>query len=456
MKKIITVLCAAVLTASMFAGCQPSPSPTPEPLPDPTIAPLPDPTQAPEAVTLNVAVFEGGYGADMWREVATAFEAKVPNVKVELNINKNLEDAIGPAMKAGDYPDAVYLAVGRPAALTETMIKENALADITDMLSMTVPGESVTVKDKMLAGFTDTLVTNPYNDGKTYLAPMFYSPNGLFYNKALFESKGWTVPNTWDEMWALGDKAKEEGIALFTYPTSGYFDGFMNAMLYSAGGPSFFNDCMTYKEGIWQSENATKVFDIIGKLATYVEPTTVANANNENYKKNQQLILDNKALFMPNGTWVSGEMADAPRAEGFAWATTGLPALAEGGDKYCYTFFEQMWIPAQAKNADLAKQFLAYMYSDEAAAIFAKQSAIQPIKGMSEKLEGENKDFFSVYNDGTKACMGGFAATDPVEGVNMGDTLLGTISSIVSGDKTVDQWKEDVTAASDKLRAALK
>ena len=52
-------------------------------------------------------------------------------------------------------------------------------------------------------------MTNPYGDGKTYLAPMFYSPCGLFYNAGLLEEKGWDVPKTWDEMWELGDKAKE-------------------------------------------------------------------------------------------------------------------------------------------------------------------------------------------------------------------------------------------------------
>ena len=41
---------------------------------------------------------------------------------------------------------------------------------------------------------------------------MFYSPCGLFYNAGLLEEKGWDVPKTWDEMWELGDKAKEEGI----------------------------------------------------------------------------------------------------------------------------------------------------------------------------------------------------------------------------------------------------
>ncbi len=408
-----------------------------------------------EEQTLKVAAFEGGYGADMWSEVVKAFEASHPGVTVELTIDKKLEDVISPAMKAGDYPDVVHLATGREAALTETLTKENALLPLTDVLDMTVPGEDVKVKDKIIPGFLDTLATNPYGDGVTYYAPMFYSPCGLFYNAGLLKEKGWDVPTTWEEMWALGDKAAEEGIALFTYPTTGYFDAFTYAALASAGGSDFFNSCMTYEDGIWESENATKVFDLVGQLAKYTEGTTVANANNDNFTKNQQLILDNKAIFCPNGTWLPGEMADAPRADGFEWGFMAIPAVNAGGDGCSFCWFEQMWIPAAAQNQDMAKEFVAYMYSDEAAAIFAKSTAIQPITGVSESLEGDNKMFYSIYDNGATAVMGGFASTAPVEGVNMLDTLCGTVNSIVSGDKTVAEWQAAVEEVSDKLRASM-
>ena len=408
-----------------------------------------------EEQTLKVAAFEGGYGADMWSEVVKAFEASHPGVTVELTIDKKLEDVISPAMKAGDYPDVVHLATGREAALTETLTKENALLPLTDVLEMTVPGEDVKVKDKIIPGFLDTLATNPYGDGVTYYAPMFYSPCGLFYNAGLLKEKGWDVPTTWEEMWALGDTAAEEGIALFTYPTTGYFDAFTYAALASAGGSDFFNSCMTYEDGIWESENATKVFDLVGQLAKYTEGTTVANANNDNFTKNQQLILDNKAIFCPNGTWLPGEMADAPRADGFEWGFMAIPAVNAGGAGCSFCWFEQMWIPAAAQNQDMAKEFVAYMYSDEAAAIFAKSTAIQPITGVSESLEGDNKMFYSIYDNGANAVMGGFASTAPVEGVNMLDTLCGTVNSIVSGDKTVAEWQAAVEEVSDKLRAAM-
>ncbi len=114
-----------------------------------------------------------------------------------------------------------------------------------------------------------------------------------------------------------------------------------------------------------------------------------------------------------------------------------------------------MWIPAAAENQDLAKEFVAYMYSDEAAAIFAGSNAIQPIVGIGESLEGDNQMFYSVYDSGATAVMGGFAATTPVEGTTMADALFETVNSIVSGDKTVDEWIAAVTEVSDKYRAAM-
>ena len=413
------------------------------------------PTMAQEK-PLKVAAIETAYGAEIWQDVTAAFTAKT-GIPVELVIDKNLEDVITAQMKAGDYPDVVMLATGRKAALTETLIKENLLEDLTDVLDMKVLGEEVLVKEKIAGGFTESSLTNPYGDGKTYLAPMFYSPCGLFYNAGLFAEKGWELPATWDEMWALGDKAKAEGIALFAYPTAGYFDAFFYALLFEVGGPEFFEKATRYAEGIWDTPEAQQAFDIVAKLATYTEASVPSNANNDNFLKNQQLILDNKALFMPNGTWVVGEMADAPRADGFAWGFMALPAVTEGGDRYSYTWFEQLWVPVEAQNKEAAKQFVSFVYSDEAAKIFfEKGNAVQPIVGLAETLEGDNKMFFSIYDDGAKAALGNFAATEPVEGVNFADTVFGTVNSLVSGDKTRDEWVEAIKVDSDKLREALK
>ena len=455
MKKLLALVLVFMLALGVLSACGTPPADTSTPPAEDSTTPDDGGDVVEPAGSIKVAAIETAYGTQMWTDVCAAF-TEATGIEVELVTDKNLEDVIGPAMQGGEYPDVIHLATGREAGLTEQFIKDKNIADITDVLSMTVPGEDVTVSEKIAGGFTETSLTNPYGDGKTYLAPMFYSPCGLFYNAGLFEEKGWEVPTTWDEMWELGDKALEEGIYLFTYPTTGYFDAFFYALMYAAGGPEFFNEATVYTEGIWDSEAATTCFDIIEKLASYTNPITPAQANDQDFTQNQQLVLDNKALFMPNGTWIVGEMAEAPRAEGFKWGMTALPAVEEGGDRYSYTWFEQAWIPAGAVNIDAAKQFIAFLYSDTACEIFAASGAIQPVLGIADTLEGDNQLFYSIYDDGAKAAMGNFAAYKSVAGLGTNrEEFFDPVNSLVSGTLTRDQWVADWKAASDQMRANL-
>ncbi|EKX69079.1 carbohydrate ABC transporter substrate-binding protein [Streptomyces ipomoeae] len=405
--------------------------------------------------TLKVAALEGGYGRDMYTQVIKAYEASHPDIDVQLQISKSIEDEITPNMKAGRYPDVVVLGQGRKAALTETLIKDKALEDLTPILKEQIPGENTTVGDKLTEGIIGNLNTNPYGTDQTYLMPMYYAPTGLFYNKGLFEEKGWKVPGTWDEMFTLAETAKKQGIPLFTYPTAGYLDSYFFALLADVGGERFYTDVMTHKKDIWKSANARKALDITTRLLSHTAPETVGYANEQDFTKNQQLVLDNKALFMPNGTWIVGEMADAPRADGFQWGLTPLPAVTSGGKRYITTSVESVWVPTAAEHKDAAKEFIAYLYSDEAAKIFAKSNAIQPVEGIASTLSGENAEFYKVYEDASvSALVGGFASTAPVPGVDIKATLFDTANSIVSGDTTEEKWQAALNDASEKLREA--
>ena len=454
-KKVLSLALAATMSLSLLSACGGG-NDAPAGASNSPTGSTPSTGGDLSGTTIQVAAIETSYGTEVWQQVADAFTAQT-GINVELVTDKKLEDVIGPAMQGGEYPDVIHLAVGREAGLTEQFIKDKNIAEITDVLSMTVPGEDVTVGDKIIPGFVnDNSTTNPYADGKTYLAPMFYSPCGLFYNAGLFEEKGWEVPTTWDEMWELGDKAAAEGISLFTYPTTGYFDAFFYALMYEAGGEDFFFDATHYAEGIWDSAEAQTCFDIVEKLASYTNPITPAQANDQDFTQNQQLVLDNKALFMPNGTWIVGEMAEAPRADGFEWGMTALPAITEGGDRYSYTFFEQMWIPAGATNVDAAKQFIAFMYSDTAVDLFASAGAAQPVTGIVDKLSGDNQIFYGIYDDGAMAALGAFASYKSVAGLGtVREVFFDPVNSLVSGSMTKDEWVSSIKAASDQMRANL-
>ncbi len=403
-----------------------------------------------EKTNLKFAAFEGGYGDKVWPEIVAAYEKVNPNVTVTLTQSKTIEDELTSKIKGGDYPDVVMIAMGRKAGLTENFVKEQALEELTDVLAKTVPGESKTVGEKVEAGFINNGVTKPYGDDKLYLMPVFYSTTGLFYNKTLFEKEGFEVPKTWDELFALGETAKAKGISLFTYPTHGYLDSFMPSVVASVNGYDGVKAFYNFDSNVFKGENGDKLFNILEKVYAGADETTVSNANAQNYRKNQQLIIDGKALFMPNGFWVLGEMKDTT-PEGMEWGMMAVPSL--DGDRYAYSFFEQVWIPAEAQNKEAAKDFLAFLYSDVAAEIFAKYNAVQPINSYPyDKLSAENQIFFNVYKEGAKAIVGGFVPTNPVEGLDLGKEVYGAIDSVVNKTKSIKDYRNNLIEKFDILK----
>lgn len=457
-RKLMALALVSAMATSMLAGCGSSD--------DSGKDSGKDADKGSEETVLKVAAFEGGNGTQIWEDIAKAFEESHDGVKVELEMSPELDKDLTKAIQNGDVPDVVYYNLGQPSGFTETMLKEEAIADISDVFDDEL-------KDKMLDGILDGTDAQPHGDGKIYLAPIFYTPTGFWYNATLVgEGKQYEIPTTWDEFFALGEQAKKDGHALFTFPTTGYFDATIYAMLAQAGGLDFYNDALKYDANTWTSDEGKKVLDTVAKLVgkDYTQEDTVSNANADGgFKINQQNVIDGKALFMPNGNWVIGEMA-ASTPEDYEWGMMGVPKWSEDESQSVYTFTEQMWVPADAPNMDLAKEFVKFMYSDEVVDIClnnkttdkesGKESdtpVVVPVKGAADKLpDGVTKDCYAAATaDDVVAVTGKWATTAPIEGLDMAKAVYGPIESINTGDMTVDEWQKQLVETWEKCADAL-
>ena len=63
-------------------------------------------------------------------------------------------------------------------------------------------------------------------------------------------------------------------------------------------------------------------------------------------------------------------------------------------------------------------------------------------------MEGEQKMFYSIYDNGAKAAMGGFAAFGSIPGVDVSSTFFTPIDSLVAGTLTIEQYADQVKANS--------
>lgn len=453
-RKLMALALVSAMATSMLAGCGSSD--------DSGKDSGKDADKGSEETVLKVAAFEGGNGTQIWEDIAKAFEESHDGVKVELEMSPELDKDLTKAIQNGDVPDVVYYNLGQPSGFTETMLKEEAIADISDVFDDEL-------KDKMLDGILDGTDAQPYGDGKIYLAPIFYTPTGFWYNATLVgEGKQYEIPTTWDEFFALGEQAKKDGHALFTFPTTGYFDATIYAMLAQAGGLDFYNDALKYDANTWTSDEGKKVLDTVAKLVgkDYTQEDTVSNANADGgFKINQQNVIDGKALFMPNGNWVIGEMANST-PEGFNWGMMAPPKFNADEDNYIYTFTEQMWIPADAENMDLAKEFVKFMYSDTVVDLMLNNKVVNketneesaapivsPVLGASDKLEdGTIKDTYTLASsNGYEAVAGTWATTKPIDGFDMKATVYGAIDALNTGEMTADQYQKQLVDAWEKL-----
>ncbi len=465
MKRVSCMVLTLMLTMVLLVGCSPvgvskdTTEPTTEPESIENTEASEQGNVAFENTELSIAIFEGGYGPDYWNEVVAMFEEAYPGVKVNMQISPKIGDIVRPQIVAGNVPDFISMNDNELSGVVAALIKENGLLDITDVFDGPALNSDELLRDLVIDGVLETAKCSPYGDGRIYLAPFNASPMGLVYNKALFKEKGWDLPVTWDDFFALGDLAKEEGIALFTY--QGIYPGYMESVLYpaiaSASSMDNFKKVTSYQEGSFSTPEVLQVLENIQKISTggYLMEGTVAL----NHTQSQTAMMMNKALFIPNGNWMEGEMADAPRADDFTFGLTPAPVLNEGDSRYVMTSIEQFSIPAQAKNPELAKEFLRFLYTDESVKLFAEHSnGIYALKAAT----GLCKDIVTpgVYNMNTVYDVGvsmvvGFDALPQGCKVVVGDEVFNPLTDIMNGDMTTQEWSDGVEAAFALIRADI-
>ena len=70
-------------------------------------------------------------------------------------------------------------------------------------------------------------------------------------------------------------------------------------------------------------------------------------------------------------------------------------------------------------------------------------------------MEGEQKMFYSIYDNGATSALGGFAAFAEIPGVTVSSTFFDPINSLVSKDMTIDEYAELVKTNSALMRENL-
>lgn len=385
------------------------------------------------------------------KNVVDVFNAQNNGVTVKATLQANGWDATRTALAGGAGPDIV----NTPGP---SFAMQLALAG--QLLDLDAYATEYGWDERFAAGSLDLGKAN----GKLYSLPTEIETLVLYYNKTLFEEKGWEPPKTMDEMMALAQQVSDAGLIPFAHanaewrPANEWFVGeFLN---HGAGGPQEVYDALTGKAE-WTSQDFV---DSINRLNDIVQKNWVSGGLDRYYTltmdESGAMLGSGEAAMKIEGTWWLNDMhkfvgEEAGNTNEIGW----VPVPSVTGDAIFDLGIGSTYsINANSANPDAAAKYLDFQFSPESQAKLLTQCGMVPAP-MS--LEGQDltgvipqlSEILAAMNEAFSANNYGYTTWTfwPPESETF---LIENIEKVWAGEMTVEDYLAGHQAKFDEERAA--
>jgi N-acetylglucosamine transport system substrate-binding protein len=336
-----------------------------------------EPNNPKRAITLEVAVFEGGYGIEWHKSVARKYEKHHPGIRVNLWGDPRIVDKIRPRVLRGDPPDIASI-----SAATWKLIVAGKLYPLDEALDSPAYGQETTWRQTFVPG---VLGDFRYR-GKTYCVPSSLGAWVCWYDKRQFREHGWKPPKTWGEFTRLCEKIKAAGIAPLAF--QGKYPVYAWATLLS-----LYQRLVPFERwyamqdlqpGAFTDPEFIHAARLMQEMAVrYFQPGALAVTHTES----QLEWVNGRAAMVFCGLWLKNEMKNAIPA-GFEMACFAVP-MVEGGKGDPRAVYgggvENFAVFADAKHPKEAADFLKFMMSLDCARDYVRRlDTLSAIKGCVE------------------------------------------------------------------------
>jgi alpha-glucoside transport system substrate-binding protein len=309
-------------------------------------------------VTLNVAADWSGAEQANFQKVLDAFTQNTGAKVNYTSYGSNVATTLNTKIAGGDPPD---VAVIPQPGLLQSLAKAGSLIEL-----------SKDTMDTVTENFSKDWVDLGSVDGKAY-GVWFKGANKstVWYNTAVYDNAGATVPKTWDDFVAQLKKVADSGVAGLSvgadvgWPLSDWFE---NVYLRTAGPEKY--DQLTTHEIPWTDPSVIEALTVLSKLwsdTTIVEPGGAQRTFGDSV--NEVFADPAKAGTVYEGDFVAGNITSQTKAKigtdakfyDFPSINGSDPAVVGAGNA-----------AVQLKDNKGAAALMTYLASPEAASIWVK------------------------------------------------------------------------------------
>jgi D-xylose ABC transporter substrate-binding protein len=369
-------------------------------------------TEAP-AMGDQVEVFSwwtGGGEAAGLEAMMAVFQAANPgiefvNAAVAGGAGSNARAVLATRLQAGDPPDSWQGHAGQE--LIGTYVDGGQIEPLNDLYEA----------EGWLAVMPETLIPLISKDGNIYSVPVnIHRANVLWYNPAVLEANGVTVPTTMAEWFAAMDKLQAAGVQPLALGEQWTKMHLLETVLLGSLGAEKYN-------GLWDGTTDWAGADVKAALDNYAKVLTYANSDSSSlsWQDAAQLVINGDAAFNVMGDWAEGyfrELGKAPMTD-YGWAATP-------GSAGVFQFLSDSFVLAVgAPHADGATAWLKIAGSK------AGQEAFNPVKGSICARTDCDPALFGEYLQS--------AMTDWSSNVVVGSLTHGVVAN--------DSWKTEMDTA---------
>jgi len=190
-------------------------------------------------------------------------------------------------------------------------------------------------------------------DGHWIAAPVnVHSTNWMWINKAALDKAGGKEPTNWDELVALLDKFKEQGITPIAHGGQPWQDATIFDAVVLSFGPDFYKKAFVDLDPeALGSDTMKQAFDRMSKLRSYVDD----NFSGRDWNLASAMVIEGKAGVQFMGDWAKGEFVKAGKKPGEDFVCMRYPetqgSVTFNSDMFAMFKVAEDKVPAQLEMA---------------------------------------------------------------------------------------------------------